>query len=401
MAGSPWRFLRSPWPWRGLAYVFSTLVVALAGWACALVLLLFPPALLLLGVPVGAVERARLRLMTPTRLPSPHASPMRVRQLVRDAATWRELGYTACLLTGLAALATVVAFVLFVDVVLLGLPLFLALLGPGEFLIHLGFWSVETVPEGFAAAALVGVPTTVVTLYGTTVLAGAQAAFATWLLGPSGTEINRRVDDLAESRGRLVNAFEAERRRIERDLHDGAQQHLLLLSMNLSLAERELSDPHERAGKLVGEAHQQARMALAAIREQIHGIHPQVLTDFGLEEAVRELAERCPIPVEVDLRLPGRLAPALESTAYFVVSEALTNVVRHAGATGVRVTGEATAERLTLAVVDDGRGGADPAAGTGIRGLADRVAVVEGTLEVDSPRGGPTVIRIELPCRSG
>jgi signal transduction histidine kinase len=241
----------------------------------------------------------------------------------------------------------------------------------------------------------------VLTLYGLGVLAGAQQELAHLLLAPSGRERSRQMDDLVESRSRLVNAFEAERRRIERDLHDGAQQHLTLLTMNLGLAEVELAGTAGRAGDLVSEAQDQARQALAAIREQIRGIHPRVLTDFGLAEAVRELAERCPIPVEVDVALPRRPPAPVESTAYFVISEALTNVVRHAGATRIQVGAAVGGERLLLAVTDDGRGGADPARGSGLRGLADRVAVMDGTLEITSPCGGPTTVRIELPCHFG
>jgi signal transduction histidine kinase len=248
-------------------------------------------------------------------------------------------------------------------------------------------------------AGLVGVPATVVTLYGISVLGGAQAAFATWLLAPTGTEANRQVEELAQSRSRLVNSFEAERRRIERDLHDGAQQHLVLLTMKLGLVERHLADAGGRAGELVGEARGQARLALTTLRDQIRGIHPQILTDLGLTEAVRELAERCPIPVEVDLELSGRLPPEIESTAYFVVSEALTNAVRHAAATRIQISGGLAEQRLALTIVDDGRGGAEPSLGTGMRGLADRVAVVAGTLEISSPQGGPTTLRIDLPCR--
>ncbi|WP_405102085.1 sensor histidine kinase [Micromonospora sp. NBC_01412] len=406
IAGNPLGFLRSSWPWRSLAYVASTVAVAGAAWVAVLALLLFPPLLLLIGMPIGALERHRLRLLTSAQVRNPHATAPGsglawARLRVREASTWRELGYFACLQSVLLLLDTVALFVAFICVILLALPLFVATMDPGQIQIDLVAWSVDTVGQAFAVAALVGVPATVVTLYGISVLAGGQAEFARWLLAPTGTELSRQMDELAQSRNRLVNAFEAERRRIERDLHDGAQQHLLLLTMNLSLAEMELAGKNERTGELVGVAHQQARMALAAIREQIRGIHPQILTDFGLAEAVRELAERCPIPVEVDLVMPSRPSPAVESTAYFVVSEALTNVVRHAAATCVQVTGGVVEDRLVLTITDDGRGGADPALGTGIRGLADRVAVMDGTLEINSPRGGPTVVRIDLPCRCG
>ena len=410
MAGSPRRFLFSSWPWRGVTYVASSVAVGLVVWAAAVPLLLFPPALLLIGLPVGALERQRLRLVRPAPFGSPHAPVTGgaltwARRRVSEAATWRELGYTACLLSVLFVVDAGALLALFICAVLLALPLLVATTGSDAAQVQLGGWSVDTVGQAIVVAALVGLPATVLTLYGTGVLAGAQEELARWLLAPSGKELDRQVDELLASRNRLVNAFEAERRRIERDLHDGAQQHLTLLTMKLGLAEMELARTGDaggtggRAGELVGEAQQQAREALAAIREQIRGIHPRVLADFGLAEAMHELAERCPIPVDVDIALPGRPPPPVESTAYFVVSEALTNVVRHAAATQVRVGVAAADERLQVTITDDGRGGADPSRGTGLRGLADRVAVMDGTLEIDSPRGGPTTVRIELPCR--
>jgi signal transduction histidine kinase len=169
--------------------------------------------------------------------------------------------------------------------------------------------------------------------------------------------------------------------------------------MTLGLAQLEIGDDQSRAGALVAEAHQQAKQALTAIREQIHGIHPQILTDLGLPAAVGELAERCQVPVEPDLELPYRLPPAVESTAYFVISEALTNTVKHARASRIRVTGRHADQRLTVVVTDDGVGGADASRGTGLRGLVDRASVMDGTLMIASPVGGPTTLRLELPCR--
>lgn len=411
MAGNPVRFVRSRWPWRSLAYVVTSLVVVSVGWLAVVLLLLFPPLLLLVGIPIGALERRRLGFMEPTAVPDPHApAPVKgwawVRRRLTEPATWRELGYCACLLSVLALLDLAAVFVLSVCLLLLALPLVVWLGAVADSTVHivLGTWTVETVGQACVVAGLVGLPATVVALYGVSVLGGAQAAFARWLLAPAGTETNRQVEELARSRSRLVNAFEAERRRIERDLHDGAQQHLVLLTMKLGLAERHLTerrmaDADGRAAELVGEAHEQARLALTTLRDQIRGIHPQILTDLGLTEAVRELAERCPIPVEVELDVPGRMQPEIESTAYFVVSEALTNAVRHAAATRIQISGRLADQRLALTIVDDGRGGAEPSLGTGMRGLADRVAVVTGTLEISSPQGGPTTVRIDLPCR--
>jgi signal transduction histidine kinase len=404
MAGNPVQFVMSRWLWRSLAYVVSSVAVISIAWLAVLPLLLFPPLLLLVGIPIGALERHRLGFMEPLAVPDPHppAPPggwAWVRRRVTEAATWRELGYCACLLSVLALLDLAAVFVLFICLLVVALPL---LVGVGADLhIAVGTWTAETVGQTGAVAGLAGVPATVVTLYGISVLGGAQAAFAKWLLAPTGTEANRQVEELTRSRSRLVNAFEAERRRIERDLHDGAQQHLVLLAMNLGLAELELGDGDRRAGELVGEAHQQARQALAAIREQIHGIHPQVLADFGLGAAVGELAERCPIPVHLEIEVETRLPSAVESTAYFFVSEALTNTVRHAQAGRITVSGRLVGDRLLLAVTDDGRGGADVSRGSGLRGLADRAGVMDGTLKVTSPEGGPTTLRMELPCRCG
>jgi len=406
MAGSPHRFLLSRWPWRSLAYVGSTVAVSLAAWAAVLPSLLVFPLIPLAGLPIGSLERQRLRLMGVAPPGSPHAPVTGGtlawgRRRLGEAATWRELGYAACLLSVLLVAGAGGMLAMFCCAVLLALPVVVATAGADAVTVQVGAWSVDTVGQSLLVAVLGGLPLTVLTLYGLGVLAGAQQELAHLLLAPSGRERSRQMDDLVESRSRLVNAFEAERRRIERDLHDGAQQHLTLLTMNLGLAEVELAGTAGRAGDLVSEAQDQARQALTAIREQIRGIHPRVLTDFGLAEAVRELAERCPIPVEVDVALPRRPPAPVESTAYFVISEALTNVVRHAGATRIQVGAAVGGERLLLAVTDDGRGGADPARGSGLRGLADRVAVMDGTLEITSPCGGPTTVRIELPCHFG
>lgn len=404
MAGNPVRFVLSRWPWRSLAYVVTSVAVSAIAWLAVLPLLLFPPLLVLVGIPIGALERYRLGLVEPLAVPDPHAPAPPggrawVRRRVTEAATWRELGYCACLLSVLALLDLAAVFVLFTCLLLLALPLSVGLGASVD--IAMGTWAVETVEQACAVAGLAGLPATVVTLYGISVLGGAQAAFAKWLLAPTGPETNRRVEELALSRSRLVNAFEAERRRIERDLHDGAQQHLVLLTMKLGLAERHMTGANGPARRLVGEAHDQARLALTTLRDQIRGIHPQILTDLGLTEAIRELAERCPIPVEIDLDVSGRLPPEIESTAYFVVSEAVTNAVRHAAATRIQISGRLAEQRLALTIVDDGAGGAEPSQGTGMRGLADRVAVVAGALQIDSPPGGPTTVRIDLPCRYG
>jgi len=400
MTGHPLRFLRSGWPWRCLAYLGGT--VALAG-AVALSVVVFPPGLVLAGVPVGALERRRLRWIDPVAALSPHAQAgpgvaSWLRRRLSESATWRELGYVLCLLTVLLVVDVVGLFLLLLAVLLLMLPLVLALGGGMLVDIRLGSAAVDSIGEAFVVSGLIGLPGSIVLLCALGVLAAGQAAFARWLTAPAEIGLTRRVDELTASRTRLVDAFEAERRRIERDLHDGAQQHLVLLTMNLGLLEAELGTGNPPASALITEARQQARQALVAIREQIRGIHPQILTDLGLRAALGELAERCPVPVDIDLSLTGRLPDAVESTAYFVVSEALTNAVRHAAADRITITGGLSGDRLIVTVTDDGRGGADPGRGTGLRGLVDRAAVLAGTLVVASPAGGPTSLRVELPC---
>jgi signal transduction histidine kinase len=403
MAGNPLRFLFSAWPWRCVAYLVTTIAVAGAVWGVCLAGVLFPPVLVLLGLPVGALERRRLRILEPAAAPTPHVTPppgpgawLRVR--LTEPATWRELGYTACLGSVLMFADVIAVFMLGFGILLLVLPVLLAFGAPSRVEFQIGDWNVDNAPKS-AVVAIAAIPIIMLTVYGLSAVAGGQAAFTKWLLSPTPAELSRKVEELSGSRTRLVNAFEAERRRIERDLHDGAQQHLVLLTMKLGLAQLEIGDDQSRAGALVAEAHREAKQALTAIREQIHGIHPQVLTDLGLAAAVGELAERCRVPVEPDVQLPHRLPAPVESTAYFVISEALTNAVKHARAARVTVGGRLVDRRLIVIVSDDGVGGADPARGTGLRGLVDRVSVMDGTLAIISPVGGPTTLRLELPCR--
>jgi signal transduction histidine kinase len=231
-------------------------------------------------------------------------------------------------------------------------------------------------------------------------LAGGHGALARALLGAGADErLHGELAEIARSRTRLVNAFDTERRRIERDLHDGAQQRLVGLTLQLGVAQLDLP-PGSPARAAVADAHDQAKQAMAELRELIHGIHPRVLTDRGLPAALRELADRCAVPVTVEAALPSRLPADVESTAYFVAAEALTNVVRHSTATAAGVAVRRTGGRLVMDIADNGRGGADPAGGTGLVGLADRIAVLAGTLSLTSPAGGPTTLHVELPCPS-
>ncbi|MDA1384338.1 MULTISPECIES: sensor histidine kinase [Glycomyces] len=232
-------------------------------------------------------------------------------------------------------------------------------------------------------------------------LAALDALLARLLLGTSRTEaLEMRVTDLAASRDSTVDAADAERRRIERDLHDGAQQRLTSLAMNLGIARATLNDLPEEGARAIAEAHEEAKQVLTDLRDLVRGLHPAVLEDRGLDAALSAVAARSPIPVRLRVGMGRRVARDVEAVAYFVVSEALTNVARHAEAANAAVEVDLEGDELRLRIADNGRGGADPQGGTGLQGLADRVRSVDGTFRITSPLGGPTVIEVELPCAS-
>jgi len=211
-------------------------------------------------------------------------------------------------------------------------------------------------------------------------------------------EVRARYDDLRAASARLVAAGDAARRRIERDLHDGAQQRLVSLSVTLNLA-RKHSEPGSRTATLLDSAMVELTAGLSDLRELARGIHPAVLTERGLDPALEALAARAPLPVTVTHGLADRLPPAVESVAYFVVMEALTNVAKYASATAAEVTVEQVDGHVVVGIRDDGVGGADPAAGSGLAGLSDRVVALGGKLVVESPLGGGTRVVAELPTR--
>src|SRR4051794_18683123 len=207
-----------------------------------------------------------------------------------------------------------------------------------------------------------------------------------------------RIAELETRRTGAVDAAATELRRIERDLHDGAQARLVALAMDLGLArERMVSDP-DAAAALIDGAHEDAKTALVELRDLARGIHPAILTDRGLDATVSALAARCPVPCTVDVDLPRRPPAAVESAAYFTVAEALANVAKHSGARAAAITAREQGGRIVVDVRDDGRGGADPARGTGLAGLRGRIEALDGTLAVISPPGKGTVLRAELPC---
>jgi signal transduction histidine kinase len=225
-----------------------------------------------------------------------------------------------------------------------------------------------------------------------------RAAAASSLLAPSRKEMAARVGQLTESRWDAVDASAAELRRIERDLHDGAQARLVALGMNIGFAEQVVRDNPDLALALLAEARASSGQALSELRALVRGIHPPVLAERGLDGAVRALALSLPLPVDLHVELPGRLSAPVESAAYFAIAEALANVVKHSGANRAWVQLEYDHGRLIAIVGDNGTGGAQPGAGGGLDGIERRLNVFDGTVAVTSPAGGPTQVTMELPC---
>jgi signal transduction histidine kinase len=237
-------------------------------------------------------------------------------------------------------------------------------------------------------------------------------AHAKVLLGREDAELAGRVEQLTQTRADAVDTAAAELRRVERDLHDGAQARLVALGMNLRAAERLIPTSPQAAMALVAEAREASAKALTELRDLVRGVHPPVLADRGLADAVRALALDAPVRTETDIDLPGRLDPPVESACYFAVAEALANAVKHSGARLVqtrmrysppprlgRLSGAGPAAGvLRIEVTDDGVGGADPAHGTGLQGVERRLGTFDGILAVNSPPGGPTMIIMEVPC---
>ncbi|MFI6764721.1 sensor histidine kinase [Streptomyces sp. NPDC050355] len=393
---NPLKMLRSSWPWRSLAYLLSgvafgalaTAVLVSALIAGIVSLIVVVGAVLLLGVALSGIavtrfERWRLRLVDLDPVPDPHQAPERpglrgwLRTRLREPATWRELGFTAVSSAALWWMDfLVLGFALVVPVVVMYSPAD----DPGA-------WPLTIV----GLCLLVAAPYTI------TAWAGARAALTRLMLAPRDSELGRQLIDVRASRARLVDAFDAERRRIERDLHDGAQQRLVSLNVTLGLARLDVAPDSPLAGQ-IADAQAQVTLAVEELRELSRGVHPKALTDHGLPAAVENLAARSALPVTADIRLPRRVPVAVETTAYFVIAEALTNATKHSRATRAEVHARLHTDVLTLSVSDDGIGGAAPEGGTGLTGLADRVAAADGRLRISSPPGGPTLLHVELPC---
>jgi signal transduction histidine kinase len=209
--------------------------------------------------------------------------------------------------------------------------------------------------------------------------------------------LEERARALEASRAGAVESSDARLRRIERDLHDGAQHRLAYVAMELGRAREKLADDPEGADRLLADAHDESKRAMVELRDLARGIHPSVLTDRGLDAAVSAVAERCPVPVDIDLALDRRPPPAVETAAYYVIAEALTNVGKHAGATRAHVSARDENGRVVIEVEDDGGGGARRAPGSGLEGLAQRVEALDGRFTVASDEASGTTVRAELP----
>ncbi|MER7504032.1 histidine kinase [Nonomuraea pusilla] len=380
-----------PWSaraWLDTAHVMVGLPVAAALGGLTIVLAVAPP-LLLRGVPwFTRVQRSRIAAFLGTRIP-----PVRTPVSWRSPATWRQVGYH--LLSPLVSLLAAALVALAWGAALVGLLAFIppqVQPPPLEFPLDLRRPAVVAAFMGAGLVCLLLAP----------VLARAMAALdlsvARTLLGPSRAELGQRIETLTESRAGVIDAADAERRRIERDLHDGAQQRLVSLAMNLGLARATLTDLPEPARLAIEQAHEEAKQALKELRDFVRGLHPAVLNDQGLDAALSGVAARTPVPVRLRVDIADRASPTIEAVAFFVVSEALTNIAKHASATRAEVRVRRAGERLLVSVTDDGRGGAALDRGTGLRGLAQRIRSVDGTFELSSPPGGPTTIEVELPC---
>jgi len=371
-------------------------------------LALVPSCLLI----IRGLARLTRRLSGPwcgARIPSPYrlapapadGSPPPGWQLIRlaatDPATWRDLLWTIVNPAGAFVLAALPGVLVGGSLIGVILPALHVQASP-PLPYFMRTWHFQVSPVTWQPL-LLGTALIMLALWAAPPLLTAYGTLARTLLGPTRrAELALRVHHLARTRSDTIDASAAELRRIERDLHDGAQARLVALGMTLDTAEQLLDSSPETARALLAEARQASVRALVELRGLVRGIHPPVLADRGLADAVHALALDCPVRVQVTGELPGRPALPVESAAYFAVSELLANVVKHAGAAEVWIDLRHTGGMLRITVRDDGRGGADPSRGTGLRGIERRLSSFDGVLALASPGGGPTMASMEIPC---
>ena len=362
-------------------------------------------AVTLVGIPIliaslyawrwlADLERRLLAGLGCARIPRPYrpepedAGPwQRIAARLADPATWKDLVFLLLQLPLGIASFTVAVSVLGVGLGLLFAPVWYWAVDGG---IELGVVSVDTLAEAIAAIPL-GALVLLAGIPALGALGKLYGRFATLLLGSNADPVlTARVTALQDARSRIIAAADAERRRIERDLHDGAQQRLVALALNLRMAEARAQEGDPETSELIRKAGEEAGLALEELRDLARGIHPAILTNRGLAAALKDLAARATVPVEVLETPSDRLPDQIEAAAYFVVSECLANVGKHAQASHATVAVRAEGGRVTVSVADDGTGGALLGSGSGLQGLEDRVGALDGTLEVESPPGGGT-----------
>jgi len=389
----------------GIPAQLAALLVVSAGlvvkprWLLPLLLLVVA----FLAVPVFTrIHRHRLRATAGVVIPPLPSIPngltlQGIREAARSRTTWRQVAYHA--LAGPAlAVAAVAALWMWLAGILYTFVYAYAWMLPQDSMLAPGHRFVRPIGPVDAYLTVAGVALLMVAPHLTAGVAALDVRAARRLLGPSrAEELEHRVEHLTQTRAGVVDAADAERRRLERNLHDGTQQRLVSLAMNLGMA-RAQTETVEEAHQAIAEAHDEAKAALAELRNLVRGLHPPVLEDRGLDAALSGIAARLPIPVRLTVNVPRRPPPTIEAVAYFVVSEGLTNITKHAQATQAEVIVQRAGDRLHIIVTDDGVGGADPARGSGLAGLARRAESVDGTLEIASPPGGPTLLTVDLPC---
>ncbi|MEO3855230.1 sensor histidine kinase [Acrocarpospora sp. B8E8] len=403
-----------PATWRAVPYLLGSIVLG----GCYFVGLVFaiPVSVAFIVVWVGVpmlvltmflwrwaamLERRLVRWSFGVKLEDPYrARPERgfwnhVGWLFGDPATWKDLGYLLLLFpVGMVEfVASMVFWSVSLGLIVGPIPIVL-----GDEWLSIGEFEVDTVAEAVPVTIL-GFALVFAGLYAIRGLAWLHGALARLLLGADETKVlAARADRLRASRARGVDAAETERRRIERDLHDGAQQRLLAVALDLGRAQAKMDADPEAVRELLASAHAGTKAAIAELRDLARGIYPAILTDRGLDAALSSLAGRAPVRVDVSVEITERPPPAVESIAYFIVAESLTNMAKHAAATEARVHVSRQDLRVVVEVADNGVGGAVTVPGGGLAGLADRAATIDGIVMVDSPPGGPTLVRAELPC---
>lgn len=371
----------------GLGLSFIGVGIAILAWTFAL---------LLWG---AQIERSRLRAFLGINVGEAHHwstttgnVASRTWQVLRAPQVWRDFLYMGLLFP----IGVIELWLVTWPLKFLWGPLFYFLTGTTQGVI----WGIQVANPFIAFIVLaMGIVFAVPVAVLITLLARAHGHLGLMLLGTSQEDVlSERVEELTESRSAVMRAMHLERQRIERDLHDGAQQQLVALAMDLGRARDKMDSDPDAAREILDSSHERAKRVMTEMRELVRGIHPAVLTDRGLDAAVSAVASRSPIPVDVAIHLNERLPEEVEGTAYFVVVEALTNAAKHSGADRARVGIQRDGNWLRITVTDNGRGGANPEAGTGMMGLRDRILALEGTFAFTSPLGQGTRITVEIPC---